>query len=127
MSGTRGRPDADALWSLPHVHTLLPVIRRLPSALFARPSARCVFSAVVPRSSARCYIAQKKLSEARTEFEALARRQAKPVPALTMSGMILMAQGQTELATKRYQDVLAIDPRRGDSLERSRLDPCRGR
>jgi tetratricopeptide (TPR) repeat protein len=57
------------------------------------------------------YIAQKKLSEARTEFEALATRQAKPVPALTMSGMILAAQGQTELAKKRFEEVLAIDPR----------------
>jgi tetratricopeptide (TPR) repeat protein len=57
------------------------------------------------------YIAQKKLNEARTEFEALAKRQAKPVSALTMSGMILMAQGQTELAKKRFEEVLAIDPR----------------
>jgi tetratricopeptide (TPR) repeat protein len=57
------------------------------------------------------YIAQKKLDEARTEFEALAKRQAKPVSALTMTGMILLAQGQTELAQKRFEEVLAIDPR----------------
>lgn len=57
------------------------------------------------------YIAQKKLGEARTEFEALAKRQSKPVSALTMSGMILMAQGQTEPAKKRFEEVLAIDPR----------------
>ena len=37
--------------------------------------------------------------------------QAKPVSALTMTGMILMAQGQTELAKKRFEEVLAIDPR----------------
>ena len=59
----------------------------------------------------RLYIAQRKLNEARIEFEALARRQAKPVSALTMTGMILMAQGQTELAKKRFEEVLAIDPR----------------
>jgi tetratricopeptide (TPR) repeat protein len=57
------------------------------------------------------YISQKKLDQARTEFEALAKRQAKPVSALTMSGMILMTQGQTEAAKKKFEDVLAIDPR----------------
>jgi Tfp pilus assembly protein PilF len=57
------------------------------------------------------YLSQKKLNEARTEFEALAKRQAKPVAALTMSGMLLMAQGQTELARKKFEDVLALDPR----------------
>jgi tetratricopeptide (TPR) repeat protein len=57
------------------------------------------------------YMAQKKLNEARMEFEALAKRQAKPVSALTMSGMILMTQGQPEAAKKRFEDVLAIDPR----------------
>ena len=59
----------------------------------------------------RSAIAQRKLNEARIEFEALARRRAKPVSALTMTGMILMAQGQTELAKKRFEEVLAIDPR----------------
>jgi len=57
------------------------------------------------------YISQKKLNEARAEFEALAKRQAKPVSALTMSGMILMTQGQTDLAKKKFEEVLAIDPR----------------
>ena len=56
------------------------------------------------------YIAQKKLNEARTEFEAMAKRQAKPVSALTMSGMILMTQGQSDLAKKKFEEVLAIDP-----------------
>jgi len=59
----------------------------------------------------RLYLSQKKLDEARTEFEALAKRQAKPVSALTMSGMILMTQGQPEAAKKKFEDVLAIDPR----------------
>jgi tetratricopeptide (TPR) repeat protein len=57
------------------------------------------------------YVAQKKLTEARTEFESLAKRQAKPVSALTMVGMILMTQGQTEPAKKKFEEVLAIDPR----------------
>jgi tetratricopeptide (TPR) repeat protein len=57
------------------------------------------------------YMAQQKLNEARTEFEALAKRQAKPVSALTMIGMILMTQSQTEQAKKKFEEVLAIDPR----------------
>jgi tetratricopeptide (TPR) repeat protein len=57
------------------------------------------------------YMSQKKLDQARTEFETLAAKQAKPVGALTMSGMILMTQGQTEQARKRFEAVLAIDPR----------------
>jgi tetratricopeptide (TPR) repeat protein len=57
------------------------------------------------------YVAQKKLTEARTEFEALAKRQVRPVSALTMIGMILMMEGQTADAQKRFEQVLAIDPR----------------
>jgi cellulose synthase operon protein C len=57
------------------------------------------------------YISQKKLNEARTEFEALARHQAKPVSGLTMSGMILEAQGQKDLAKRRYEEALASDSR----------------
>jgi tetratricopeptide (TPR) repeat protein len=57
------------------------------------------------------YMAQRRLDEARREFEALASKQTRPVGALTMSGMILQAQGNTALATKRYEDVLAIEPR----------------
>jgi tetratricopeptide (TPR) repeat protein len=57
------------------------------------------------------YLTQRKLDEARKEFEALAERQTKPVAALTMSGMILQSQGDVALAKKRYEDVLAIEPR----------------
>ncbi|HEU4878212.1 MAG TPA: tetratricopeptide repeat protein [Gemmatimonadaceae bacterium] len=57
----------------------------------------------------RLYMAQKKLPEARKEFEALAKRQVKPVSALTMVGMILMTEGQTELAKKKFEEVLGLD------------------
>ena len=57
------------------------------------------------------YMTQKRLSEARAEFETLAKRQARPVSALTMIGTILMTEGQTELAKKKFEEVLAIDPR----------------
>jgi putative PEP-CTERM system TPR-repeat lipoprotein len=56
------------------------------------------------------YVAQRKMDQARTEFEAMATRQTKPVGPLTMSGMILQAQGNVALAKKRFEEVLAIDP-----------------
>lgn len=60
---------------------------------------------------AQLYVSQKKLDQARVEFENLASKQSKPVGALTMSGIILQAQGKGDQAKKRYEDVLAIDSR----------------
>jgi len=57
------------------------------------------------------YLGQKKLDQAVTEFESLAKLQTKPVGPLTMVGMILERQGKRDLARKKYEDVLAIDPR----------------
>ena len=60
---------------------------------------------------AQLYVSQKKLDQARVEFENLAAKQSQPVGALTMSGIILQAQGKSDLAKKRYEDVLALDSR----------------
>ena len=60
---------------------------------------------------ARLYVSQKKLDQARIEFENLAAMQNKPVGALTMSAIILQAQGNNDLAKKRYEHALAIDSR----------------
>jgi tetratricopeptide (TPR) repeat protein len=57
------------------------------------------------------YMSQKKLDQARAEFEALATRQAKPVGPLTMVAMIHQAQGNSSAAKKRYEEVLALDDR----------------
>lgn len=57
------------------------------------------------------YVSQKRLDEARTEFEAAAARQAKPVAALTMTGIILQAQGKNAEAQKVFEHVLALDSR----------------
>ena len=57
------------------------------------------------------YVAQKKLEQARVEFDNLASKQTKPVGALTMSGIILEAQGKRDLAKKKYEDALAVDSR----------------
>jgi tetratricopeptide (TPR) repeat protein len=56
------------------------------------------------------YLQQNKLEEARKEFDALAARQAKPVAALTMSGMILQSQGNNGLARERFEKALSFDP-----------------
>lgn len=56
------------------------------------------------------YVRQGKLKEARREFEALVERQAKPVAALTMLGIIAQTEGDPAAAQKRYEHVLTIDP-----------------
>ena len=56
------------------------------------------------------YLRQNKLDEARKEFDALAARQAKPIAALTMSGMILQGQGNSKLARERFERALSFDP-----------------
>ena len=56
----------------------------------------------------RLYVSQKRLNEARVEFDILATRQANPVPALTMSGLILHTQGNLELA-RHPQTLLAYE------------------
>jgi tetratricopeptide (TPR) repeat protein len=59
----------------------------------------------------RLYIQQRKLDQARREFDALADRQSRPVGALTMSGVLLQVQGQDALARERFERAVAIDPR----------------
>jgi Flp pilus assembly protein TadD len=58
------------------------------------------------------YIAQRRLDQARLEYEELAkRRPASAVGALTMAGIVLQAQGKTEEARQKYEQVLATAPR----------------
>ena len=56
------------------------------------------------------YLAQKKLDQARKEFEALAAREPRSVAALTMVGIILQAQGDAKGARERFERVVEIDP-----------------
>ncbi|HYT74865.1 MAG TPA: tetratricopeptide repeat protein [Vicinamibacterales bacterium] len=56
------------------------------------------------------YLKEKKLDEARREFEALATRQSTPVGANTMVGMILQMQNNPDEAIKAYQRALKFDP-----------------
>lgn len=57
------------------------------------------------------YLGQKRLDEARREFDTLSERQSRPVGPLTMSGVILQGQGDTAGARQRYERALALDPR----------------
>ncbi len=57
------------------------------------------------------YIGQGKLDQALTEFELMAKKQAKPVGPLTMTGMIFERQGKIDAAIKRYEEVLVLDSR----------------
>lgn len=55
------------------------------------------------------YVTQRRLGDAREEFDALASRDSHPVAALTMSGMILQAQGDIDGAVNRYERAVALD------------------
>jgi tetratricopeptide (TPR) repeat protein len=56
------------------------------------------------------YVQQGRLDAALAEFEAAAVRDAKPVAALTLAGIILEAQNRTDEARARYERVVQIEP-----------------
>jgi tetratricopeptide (TPR) repeat protein len=78
----------------------------LRKAISANPSLLPAYSML-----GRLYVKQQKLDQAVREFDMLAERQSNPVGPLTMSGMILQAQGKNALARQRFEKALAIDPR----------------
>ena len=57
------------------------------------------------------YLSQRKLPEARREFEQLAQRQSRPVAALTMLGMLSSLEGDQSGSQKYFERVLEIDAR----------------
>jgi tetratricopeptide (TPR) repeat protein len=58
----------------------------------------------------RLYLSQRRLDEARAEFEAVARQQPRSVGAHTMVATILDYQNRKDEARKRYEQILAVDP-----------------
>jgi len=56
------------------------------------------------------YAKQRRIPEAVAEFEALAKREPKPVAALTLVGMLLEGQGDKAGAQQRYERVVQLDP-----------------
>jgi tetratricopeptide (TPR) repeat protein len=61
-------------------------------------------------SLAQLFVRQKRMDEALAEFEQLAKREPRPVAALTLAGMILDGQGKTAEARERYERALQLDP-----------------
>jgi tetratricopeptide (TPR) repeat protein len=59
---------------------------------------------------AEIYVKQGRLEAALTEFDELARRQPRPVAALTFAGTILQGQGKNEQARDRFARALELDP-----------------
>ena len=58
---------------------------------------------------AQMYLGQGKLAGALAEFERIAARNVKDVPARTMSAIVVHSQGNVEEARKRYEEILVID------------------
>jgi tetratricopeptide (TPR) repeat protein len=88
------------------------------AALDNRPAAEASFKRVIELDPAnldaygglaRVYIADRRLDEARREFEQVAKRQPKPVAAKTMIGMIQELQNKPAEARTTYEQVLALD------------------
>jgi len=59
---------------------------------------------------AQLYVKQRRLDEARNQFEVIAKRDPRSVGARTMVGVILEAQGKREEAKKTYATLIADVP-----------------
>lgn len=77
----------------------------LRKAISADPSHLAVYGTL-----AQLYVSQGRLDAALNEFEELAKRDSKPVGALTFAGIILEGQGKTAEAQRRFERALQIDP-----------------
>jgi tetratricopeptide (TPR) repeat protein len=55
------------------------------------------------------YVSERRLDDARQQFEKLAARHSRPVPALTMVGMIQQMQGRNDDARRTFERVLQLD------------------
>ena len=78
--------------------------KRLREAIAADPSALDAY-----RLLGQIYLSQRRLDEARREFDQLAAKDPRG-GALTMAAMILQMQGKREDARQRYEQVVQRDP-----------------
>ena len=58
----------------------------------------------------RLYLRQGRLDEALKEFDELSKREARPVQAHTLAGIILTMRNNEPEARKRYEQALSVDP-----------------
>jgi tetratricopeptide (TPR) repeat protein len=77
----------------------------LRQLLAADPAYLDAYSAL-----AQLYVKQGRLDAALLEFEQLAKRQPRPVAALTLTGIILQGQGKNAEARDRFVRALELDP-----------------
>lgn len=87
--------------ALGDLRTSEEMLRRV---LAADPSFLAAYGAL-----GQIYAKQGRLDAALSEFESLAQRESKPVSALTVSGMILEAQGKTAAARERFERAMQFD------------------
>lgn len=78
--------------------------RGLRRVLEMDPSNQSAYSGL-----GQIYVVQRRLDEARAEFDALASKARRPAAALTMAGTILQMQERTGEARQRYQRALEAD------------------
>jgi tetratricopeptide (TPR) repeat protein len=101
-----------------------PIALNLAGATFAdsgdKALAEATFRKAIEKHTAnldaylalgRLYLSEKRLDEARKEFEEVAKRQPeRAVSAHTIVGMILAMQGKRDEARKSFQQAIAINP-----------------
>jgi tetratricopeptide (TPR) repeat protein len=79
--------------------------RLLRRVIASQPAYLAAYGAL-----AQVFVKQGRLNEALAEFEELARRDPRPVAALTLAGIILEGRGDAAAARERYERALETDP-----------------
>jgi Flp pilus assembly protein TadD len=80
--------------------------KMLKRAIEADPGALEAYSTL-----GQVYLQQKRVEDARHEFELRAGRETRPVAALTMVALIYQMQKRTDDARRVFEQVLAFDPK----------------
>jgi tetratricopeptide (TPR) repeat protein len=117
-AAARARVDAEV--QRPDVSlSMLMLVARTCFATGDRKTAEQYFRRVLERDPTylqayvalgQLYVIDRRLDAALAEFEALAKRDPRPIAPLTFAGVILQAQGKTADAQDRFERALQIDP-----------------
>ena len=119
VDAARARVE-DSLHTQPNSASLLVLAGRVYAAsgdaAHAEDALRKAIAADASRIDAygllgSLFMSQRRLDDARAEFERVAEKQPRSVPAHTMVATILHMQNKTADAQKRYEKILEIDPR----------------